>query len=236
MMAFFYAENIENGTVFFDQSESMHCVRALRLDKGARVGVCDGKGRIAEAIIEVPDPKRARLHVVGDVRLLPARPYSLHVAMAPTKKIDRFEFFVEKAIELGVDRITPLLCENSERRKLNTERLQKLAISALKQSRCGYLPTIDELTPCNLFAEQHAGTLAKKLIAHCSGQQRKDLNEALSPGGEYVAMVGPEGDFTAEEVKGAKKSGFVEISLGRERLRTETSGIMICASLKMLNL
>jgi 16S rRNA (uracil1498-N3)-methyltransferase len=234
-MALFYTENIDKSPIILDESESGHCIRSLRYDKGARISLSDGRGHVREAVIEDPHPKKTRLIPTGEVQTIAKPAYSLHIAMAPTKQIDRFEFFVEKAVELGIDRITPLLCENSERRQTKTDRLQKLAIAAMKQSQGSYLPQIDDVAGFGGFVDRCQDNKMDKLIAYCSGR-RQMVNKTLQPKKPYLILIGPEGDFAPAEVERAKINGFSEISLGRERLRTETSGIMICASLKYLNL
>lgn len=223
-MQLFYAPDITPPLYTLPEEESGHCVRVLRLGVGDRLHLTDGKGTLYLAVVEEPHPKRCTVRVVEEHHEWEKRPYRLTVAVAPTKNIDRIEWFVEKATECGIDRIVPILCDHSERKVVKGERLEKIAISAMKQSLKAYLPTIEPLTPIRmLLAEEFEGT---KLIAHCEeDMERIFMGEKLRRGEDVMVLIGPEGDFSKAEIEAARKAGFVEISLGKERLRTETAAL-----------
>lgn len=223
-MQLFYAPDITPPLYTLPEEESGHCVRVLRLGVGDRLHLTDGKGTLYLAVVEEPHPKRCTVRVVEEHHEWEKRPYRLTVAVAPTKNIDRIEWFVEKATECGIDRIVPILCDHSERKVVKGERLEKIAISAMKQSLKAYLPTIEPLTPIRtLLAEEFEGT---KLIAHCEeDMERIFMGEKLRRGEDVMVLIGPEGDFSRAEIEEARKAGFVEISLGKERLRTETAAL-----------
>jgi 16S rRNA (uracil1498-N3)-methyltransferase len=224
----FYCPNILSREAMLSPEESAHCVRVLRLGKGVKVQVIDGKGGLFEAVIALPDARQCRLEITSSTILPPARNFNLHIAIAPTKSIDRFEWFIEKAVEIGIDTITPLLCQRSERRVLKTGRLQKLVISTMKQAQVAYLPVLNELTDLEKFIKSYSGTHENRFIAHCGDTPRKKLQEAILAGRDTVILIGPEGDFTPEEVELATGNGFIPVKLGPNRLRTETAGVVAC--------
>lgn len=199
-------------------------MRVLRLQKGDRLHITDGKGTLYEAVVEESHPKRCTIRIVEEFAEWEKRHYKLTVAVAPTKNIDRIEWFVEKATECGIDRIVPILCDHSERKVVKQERLDKIAISAMKQSLKAYLPQIDTLTPVRQFiAEAPQGV---RLIAHCEeDMERIFFGEMVHKGEDVVVLIGPEGDFSREEIEAARKAGFREVTLGDARLRTETAAL-----------
>lgn len=228
----FFCANPESGML--SPEESNHAVRVLRLSEGSDIGIVDGKGHYYKANIKVAHKKHLEFEIsetVSDVKRKP----ELHVAIAPTKSMDRFNFFVEKAIEIGVDRITPLLCSNSERKNINIEKLQKQAIGALKQSGQLFLTQIDHLTGFeNLINDDN--TDLQRFIAHCEDDgSKKDLFKSCNVDKNILIFIGPEGDFTLEEIKLAKEKGFVPVSLGKSRLRTETAGIVACHTVSLIS-
>ena len=202
----------------------MHCVKVLRHKTGDTIHLIDGRGSLYEAEILAAHPKRTEVRVLSVVREYGARRYSLHMAVAPTKNIDRFEWFVEKATEIGLDELTPVICRYSERRTLKMERIEKILLSASKQSLHAKVP---RLNPAVEFSDFVPGVKAEgRFIAHCYDMEKQYLLRACVAARDAVLMVGPEGDFSEDEVGEAVAAGFVGVSLGGSRLRTETAGVV----------
>lgn len=216
-----------------DEQESRHCIRVLRLTKADSITLVDGKGGLYTGVITDPNPKKCRVEITRITKDFEKRDYRLHVAIAPPKSADRFEWFLEKAVEIGIDEITPLLCERSERRKLNTGRLEKIIVSAMKQSLKTYMPVLNNLTNFEAFCKK--AFKGGKYIAHCDGYHKMFLGNELNIGSEYVVLIGPEGDFSPGEINIAKTNSYREISLGNSRLRTETAGVVACTIAAMVN-
>ncbi len=206
----------------------------MRLGTGDVVQLIDGKGGLFEAIITLPDPKQCQLEIVTVVPTGRPRNFNLHIAIAPTKNMDRFEWFVEKAVEIGIDTITPLLCQRSERKVLKTDRLNKLIISTMKQAMVPYLPVLNELTDYEGFINTLSGQKTNRFIAHCEESAKKELKEVLTPESDIIILIGPEGDFSHSEIELATERGFISVSLGKNRLRTETAGIVACHTANLL--
>ena len=223
-MATFYAPEIEK-TLTLPEEESMHCARVLRLQAGDSVEVIDGVGGLFHCEIVTPHPKHTEVRIVEREYAKPPV-CKVHIAIAPTKNIDRSEWMVEKATEIGIAEITPLLCRFSERKNINTERLRKIAISTTKQSKHIYLPKVNDLTPIDTFIKNNNDEV--RFIAHCYEQKKEELFRVCPRAGSVVVMVGPEGDFSTEEVETALAHGFRPVTLGESRLRTETAGIVAC--------
>ncbi len=223
-MQLFYAPDITTPLYTLPEEESGHCVRVLRLKEGDSLHITDGRGTLYRAEVEEAHPKRCTIRIVEEHPEWEKRPYGLSVAVAPTKNIDRIEWFVEKATECGIDRIVPILCDHSERKVVKEERLVKIAASAMKQSLKAYLPQIEPLTPIRqLLSEPFDGV---KLIAHCEeDMERVFLGDVVKKGDNVLVLIGPEGDFSKEEIEAARKAGFREITLGNARLRTETAAL-----------
>ena len=222
-MVVFYSPNVLE-TNALTEEESYHCTKVLRMREGDVVQVTDGKGNMYEAKIVLPDAVHTMLAIRSVISDFGKRRYRLHLAVAPTKNIDRFEWLVEKAVEIGVDRITPLLCQHSERRTVKTERLEKIALAAAKQSLKAYIPQIDPMTR---FAEITAHSDdEQRFVAHCYDMSKENLFDACRPRQSTVVLIGPEGDFSTEEVEQALAAGFRSVSLSDSRLRTETAGIV----------
>jgi 16S rRNA (uracil1498-N3)-methyltransferase len=233
-MNIFYAPDINPPRVILSPEESAHCARVLRLNKGEKVHLIDGKGGLFEALIAVPDAQHCELEVTATLPSQKTRDYNLHLALAPTKNMDRFEWFIEKSVEIGVDTITPLLCRRSERRVLKTDRLHKLIISTMKQAMVLHQPVLNELTDFRKFITGLSGAYKNRFIAYCEDPGRKSLKKTLTPHADVVILIGPEGDFSPEEIKEAVENQFVAITLGPNRLRTETAGIVACHSINLL--
>ena len=232
-MHIFYTPELSGKTYTLDETESKHCVRVLRLEKDDEITLVDGRGGFFTAEIADPNPKRCAVNVVRSKLNFGLRKFQVQVAIAPTKNIERLEWFLEKATEIGIDRVTPLLCRHSERKEIKHDRLEKVMVSAMKQSLKAYLPQLDELTKFNDFIKQPFS--GQKFIAHCEEQHRELLKNAVNPAGNYLILIGPEGDFSPEEIEMAIAAGFQPVSLGDSRLRTETAGVVACHTFNLLN-
>ncbi len=232
-MHLFYTPEIANENSFtLNESESKHAIRVLRLTIDDVIQLIDGKGNFYEAIIVTNHPKKCEVTIIKTNKEVPTKP-NLHIAIAPTKNNERLEWFIEKCTEIGINEITPILCEHSERKHLKTERLIKTAISAMKQSLKATLPKINELQNYNdLIKKPYTG---KKLIAHCYQQNQKHMAACCIKGENVLILIGPEGDFSLEEVALAIDNGFEPITLGTSRLRTETAGVVACTTFNLLN-
>ena len=216
-MNIFYTPGVGRKYYTLDEQESKHCIKVLRKTKGDRLILVNGTGGWFEAEIINPDPKKCSVEIVRETQQYGKRDYYLHLAVAPTKNIDRFEWMIEKATEIGVDEITPLLCDHSERKQINIERLEKIMVSAMKQSVKAYLPALNNLTTFDTFSS--LVTDAKKFIAHCDEGSKKLLFKQVNPSERVIVLIGPEGDFSPDEISKARQRGFSEVSLGNSRLR-----------------
>ncbi len=234
-MQAFYSPEIINGNIFLNKTESRHCIRVLRLKKNEIINLIDGKGGLYEARIISENPDNCEVQVIRKIENHNKRNFYLHIAIALTKSIDRFEWFIEKATEIGIDEITPLICSRSERRTVKMERLQKIIISSMKQALVSSTPKLNEIKTFEKFISDSVITEFNKYICHCSEGQRQKLKKIYSPGSDVIAVIGPEGDFTSDEIQFAEKNNFQSVTLGDNRLRTETAGIAICQIINFLN-
>ena len=232
-MQLFYVPNISGTEVVLNETESKHAVRVLRIKEGDKVQFVDGIGGFYSAKISEANPKKCRLQINSTVKNFGKKDFHLHIAIAPTKNIDRFEWFLEKCTEIGIDEITPIISEHSERKVIKPERLEKILVSAMKQSLKAYLPILNEKTSFEKLMTKPVA--AKKFIAHCHNGEKKHLKNLIKRGEDVFILIGPEGDFSPEEVELAKSNGFREISLGDARLRTETAGIVACHIVNLSN-
>jgi 16S rRNA (uracil1498-N3)-methyltransferase len=232
-MQLFYVPKISGAEVILDETESKHAIRVLRLQNGNPVQIIDGKGGFYEAEISDANPKKCKLVIIKSQKEFGKRNFHLHIAIAPTKNIDRFEWFLEKATEIGIDEITPLLTSHSERKTINPERLEKIVVSAMKQSLKAYLPVLNEITPIKQLIIKNKST--SKYIAYCDDIQKIHLKDAVIRGQDTLILIGPEGDFSPEEVNLAVENGFKVVTLGVARLRTETAGIVACNIVNLAN-
>ena len=231
-MHVFYAPDIEK-TAVLPEEESHHAIRVLRLDVGASIQIMDGNGGVFVGTIAVADAKRCLINALQAQTITYHRPYYLHVAIAPTKNMDRLEWFFEKAAEIGIDEISPIYCRYSERKNLKTERLHRILVSAMKQS---IQPTLTLLNEPTTFKEWIKNADAdQKFIAHCHDTDKKFLASQIEPGKKVLVMIGPEGDFSPEEVETALQAGFVPVSLGESRLRVETAALVACHTVSLIN-
>lgn len=232
-MHIFYTPDINSDPYVLSEEESKHCVKVLRLDTGSLLYLVDGKGGFYTAIVAAPHPKRTKLKIQSKVENFGKRNHYLHIAIAPTKNIERIEWFLEKATEIGIDEITPIICDRSERKDIKTERLNKVITSAIKQSIKAYHPKLNEAVRFSDFIIKNAQS--QKFIAHCMDGGKTTIKEQLIPNSNYLVLIGPEGDFTLEEVEAAVNNNFIPASLGNSRLRTETAALEACFEINFLN-
>ena len=231
-MELFYSHDIAGITARLDAEESGHCVRVLRHRVGDEISVIDGLGSLFKCRLAVADPRGAEAEILEKVPGFGAVPYRLTMAVCPTKNIDRFEWFAEKATEFGVDAIIPLVGDHSERKVLKPERLRRILLSATKQSLKARIPALGELVSVREFLKSHSGL---KLVCCCFEPEggRKTITEAIraaAPGTPVTVLIGPEGDFSDDEVALAMESGWIPVSLGASRLRTETAALAAVAA------
>ena len=233
-MQLFYnpAISSEDKEVIFPKDESKHIVKVLRKQEGDNLNITNGKGFLFSAeIIEANHNKcKAKITAVEQER---DKKYHIHLAVAPTKMNDRFETFLEKATEIGLDKITPIICDHSERKVVKINRFERVLQSAMKQSLHYSIPEISEAISFQEFIQQEQNE--QKFIAHCEENDKKSLQKELEPGKSYTILIGPEGDFSSEEIKSAIKAGFVPVTLGNTRLRTETAAIVAAHTAALIN-
>lgn len=235
-MHIFYTPDIENQSSYYDLSEeeSKHCTRVLRLKVGANITLIDGRGGIFTGRIEdTSSKKRTRVDILSFVKDSRRRNYNLHMVVAPTKSLERYEWFLEKATEVGIDEITPIICEHSERTMMKIDRLNKIVIAAMKQSQQSFLPIVNE--PIKLKDFFDLKVEGKKFIAHCLDNEKKQLKQSLKENEDAVILIGPEGDFSDSEIEQALSLGYIPITLGNTRLRTETAALVACVETSLIN-
>ncbi len=213
--------------------ESGHCVRVLRLGEGSEILLTDGRGSFYEAVISRAHPKRCGVTILKSWRQPVPWSFNLHIAVAPTKNMDRMEWFVEKATEIGINAITCLNCRFSERREIKLARLEKILVSAMKQSQKATLPMLEEMVDFKRYVTTPFE--GRKFIAHCEEGEKPLLKQLYRPGENALILIGPEGDFSPEEIGLAQANGFEPISLGESRLRTETAALVACHTIHVLN-
>ena len=237
-MYLFYCPDIETKQTLSEE-ESAHCVRVLRYSVGDEILITDGRGTTYTARITNPHPKHCDFEIISREKQEPHHHFHLHIAIAPTKNIERMEWAVEKCVEIGVDEITPLLCRFSERKQLRTDRLEKIILSAAKQSLTPYLPVLHELTPYEEFIQmtndQLQITNVQRFIAHCYKDEKRLLKDEIERSRDVLVLIGPEGDFSEQEVADALAAGFIPVSLGNSRLRTETAAVVACHTAVLVN-
>ena len=231
-MHVFYAPDIQTNPEL-PEEEAVHAIRVLRLQTGDEVTLTDGKGNFYRAEISTATHKHCMVNVQKTLPQAPLWEGHLHIAMAPTKNMDRTEWFAEKATEIGFDELTFLNCRYSERKVIKTERIHKILVSAIKQSLKARLPQLNEMTDFNRFIRQPF--TGQKFIAHCYEGEKQLLKDSLQRGEDALVLIGPEGDFSEEEVQEALAHGFRPISLGPSRLRTETAALVACHLMNLAN-
>ena len=224
---YFYHPDLLQPIVTLGEEESEHCCRALRHRAGDSVLLTDGQGREATAVVVNASPKACQLEI-GEVREhVGLRDRHLHIAIAPTKNADRIEWFVEKSVEIGIEAITFIICDHSERPRVNLERLRRVAVAALKQCQTTWLPAMEVLTFKEFIEKQHPWA-ADRYIAWCDDQNTRQFAAEKFETDQVVLLIGPEGDFSEVEIATARTEKFIEVKLGNRRLRTETAGLYGC--------
>jgi 16S rRNA (uracil1498-N3)-methyltransferase len=227
----FYQPELLKGNHFLDEEESRHAIKVLRLRERDFIEITDGAGTLYSCTITKADSKKCEFEVVKKAKQS-SKPYAIHIAIAPTKNMDRIEWFIEKAIEIGIDQISFLLCQKSERKTVNMDRIQKLAVSAMKQSQQNWMPEIHSAIPFTEILDTKAD---QKFIAYVDDLNPDHLKNLALPAKNYLILIGPEGDFSTEELLKALENGFKKVSLGPNRLRTETAGLVACQILNLVN-
>lgn len=232
-MHFSFLADAAPGYHALSEEESTHLVRVLRMKSGTDLRITDGKGKLYHAVLIDAHPKKAMLEVGELLEVKTVQPAYIHLAIAPTKNMDRLEWFIEKVVELGVHEISLFSSFHSERRNLRMDRLEKVALSALKQSKNTFLPIINPLLSFNEFiTREFAG---QRFIAYIDEKPGPTLSNVLQTASDVVVLIGPEGDFSKEEVSLALENGFQSVSLGDSRLRTETAGVFACSVVHIVN-
>ncbi len=232
-MHFFYTPDIQT-TNILPEIEAQHCIRVLRMKEGDTVQLTDGNGYFYEAVITLANPRNCQVEIIKSIREVLPWQNRIEIAVAPTKNIDRMEWLVEKTVETGIDKISFLHCRFSERKDIKLSRIEKIAVSAMKQSLKATLPALKDLTG---FKDYISGDFAgsQKFIAHCYPEDKTLLSRAYTPGRDAVVLIGPEGDFSEEEVRLSIANGFQPVSLGESRLRTETAALLACQTIHIVN-
>ncbi|UQD57274.1 16S rRNA (uracil(1498)-N(3))-methyltransferase [Flavobacterium sp. K5-23] len=233
-MQLFYNPEINETTenFSFDKEESRHIIKVLRKKDTDILFVTNGLGYLFETEITLASDNKCTVRVLSFEKKAPST-FHLHLAVAPTKMNDRYEWFLEKATELGVHEITPIICDHSERKAVNIERMDKIILSAMKQSNEPYLPKLNEAVSLKDFLKRKNDGL--QLIAHCEETDKKTLKSVLKPNENITLLIGPEGDFSEKEIALALENDYTAVSLGNTRLRTETAAIVACHSVVFVN-
>jgi len=234
MQLFYNSQITESDEKFtFNKIESKHIVRVLRKNEGDLLYITNGNGFLFSAKISIANDKRCVVNIIESEKKTKPWHYNLHIAIAPTKNNDRFEWFLEKATEIGIDEITPIICDRSERKFLKLERMRKIIESAAKQSLKYHFPKLNEPTKFEDFIKAHSS--GKLFIAHCEGLEKESLQSQCKTEDKIAILIGPEGDFTPNEIKKATAKNYLAITLGESRLRTETAGIIATHTISLVN-
>ena len=234
-MNIFYTPDITTPFYTLNETESKHCIRVLRLKENDKISLIDGKGGFYKAVIKDAHQKHCSVEIVEKQQNYGKKDYYLHIAIAPTKNIDRLEWFLEKCTEIGIDEITPIITYHSERKVVKHERLMKIIVSAVKQSQKAYVPVLNEAVSWKDFLKNNKDFSGEKYIAHCYEEDKKQLSKEYSEQNNVLIAIGPEGDFSTEEVQNAIDNNFAPVSLGNSRLRTETAGVVACHTVVLVN-
>lgn len=232
-MQLFYTPEISDKNYTFSIEESRHCIKVLRKKVGDNIYLVDGKGKLYYTTLIDDNPRGCRVNVKQIEVDFNKRNYRIHMVVSPTKNNDRFQWFLEKVTELGIDEVTPIICQNSERKVIKLERLNKILVAAMKQSLKAYLPQLNEAISWKEFIQQKF--ITNRFIAHCGEGRKTPLKQWLKPQQDVMILIGPEGDFSDTEVKEAMSNGFVPVSLGKSRLRTETAAVAACHTINLIN-
>ena len=234
-MQLFYNPDINSSITefIFDKIESKHIVRVLRKKEGDILFITNGKGFLFKVQIIIANDKKCLVQIISFEEKDKNWNYNLHIAIAPTKMNDRFEWFLEKSTEIGIDEITPIICDNSERKIIKLERMQKVLVSAVKQSLKYHLPKLNPPIKFSDLIEKDLKGI--KLIAHCENSEKNTLKNLIKDKKNITVLIGPEGDFSLKEIEIALQHNFIPLSLGKSRLRTETAGIVVCNAVSIIN-
>ncbi|KAA3624726.1 MAG: 16S rRNA (uracil(1498)-N(3))-methyltransferase [Flavobacterium sp.] len=234
-MQLFYNASLSqtSGSILFDKDESRHIFKVLRYKSGDALYVTNGQGLLVKAILNVVDPKKTVAEIISSENVAPL-PYRLHLAVAPTKLNDRYEWFLEKATEIGVSEITPIICDHSERKVIKADRYERILQSAMKQSLKAWLPILNPAITLREFLETDRNEEIK-CIAHCENSEKSSLKDVVVPQEPVTVLIGPEGDFSLNEIERAMEQGYTGIHLGSSRLRTETAALVACHSVAFIN-
>ncbi len=233
-MYLFYTPDIDRSHCLSEE-ESGHCVRVLRYAAGDTILLTDGRGTTYTARITAAHPKHCEFEILKAEKQEKNHPFHLHIAVAPTKNAERIEWMVEKCTEIGADEFTLLNCRYSERKQMRTDRLEKIILSAAKQSLTRYLPVINGMTDFDMFIRTQQDSDAQRFIAHCYEADKHLLRDNIERGKDVLVLIGPEGDFSEQEVQTALQAGFLPVSLGNSRLRTETAAVVACHTAILMN-
>lgn len=231
-MPVFYTNQIDREQAMLSEEESRHIIKVLRMGRGDPLEIVDGKGNYCQGLITDPDPKACKVSISNIKKDYLRRDYQLHIAIAPPKSTERFEWFLEKATEIGVDEISPIICERSERNRIRHDRSQKILIAAMKQSGRAMLPKLNQEIPMVDFLNR--STADVQLIAHCHTPLNQYIDYRPLKDQSWIILIGPEGDFSSGEIEEARLKTYREISLGGAIYRTETAGIIACHAISLL--
>lgn len=231
-MQLFYTNNIQGKQAYLDTEETKHCTKTLRKSVGDKLTLTNGKGSLYEAELTAFDKKSATLQILQQLPSPDERNFKLHIAIAPTKNNSRLEWFLEKATEMGIDEVSFIQCQRSERKNIRLERLEKIVVSAAKQSLKTIFPVLHPLKPFKEVIKEVQADF--KGIAHCNSSTLPPLKEKVGTPTQFFLLIGPEGDFSPQEVAWAEEQGFEEIGLGKSRLRTETAGLVACHTVHLM--
>lgn len=232
-MNIFYEPSIKQ-TLRLNEDESRHAVKVLRLTTGDSLYVVDGQGGFYTCQIKTPHEKKCELTITDEKQQYGLRDFYIHLIIAPTKNLDRIEWMIEKCVEIGINEISFIQTRYSERKEIKTARIEKIAIGAMKQSLKAFLPKINEMITWKALLKKDIPQ-AQKFIGHLEEGERKLIQSIATPQNSYAILIGPEGDFTAEEITQAFGIGFAPVTLGESRLRTETAGLVACHTLNLIN-
>lgn len=232
-MNIFYEPNIKQ-TLLLNEEESRHAIKVLRLSVGSKLYIVDGKGGFYTCEVRVAHEKKCEVKIVEEIQNYERQDFYIHLIVAPTKNMDRIEWMVEKCVEMGIHEISFIQTRYSERKEIKTIRIEKIAVGAMKQSLKAFLPKINEMITWKAFLQKEVNE-SQKMIAHLEEGDRKLIQNLAIPKGNYAVLIGPEGDFATEEISDALKKGFLPVTLGNSRLRTETAGLAACFTLNLIN-
>ncbi|MBS4058645.1 MAG: 16S rRNA (uracil(1498)-N(3))-methyltransferase [Bacteroidales bacterium] len=232
-MNLFYLPEASIGIVGLAEDESKHCIRVMRMQAGAKMHFTNGRGDFFEGVLIDPNPKKTLVDITSTYKGKDIRPFRVHIAIGPTKNADRLEWFLEKAMEIGIDEISFFSSFHSERKTVNMDRILKVLVAAMKQSLKSRLPVINDVVRLPQLIKQNMP--GQKFIAWIDPAVNQLLTHCIQPGADVTILIGPEGDFSNDEVQLATNNGFVPISLGNSRLRTETAGVVACHTIHLVN-